>query len=128
MKACLDTHAALWSIADDPRLGAAARKLIAESNRAELILPDIALLEASYLLSKGRITDDDGPEALLGRLCDSFRIVAIDPKIAHLATTLDLPHGDPFDRTITATAKALGVPLLTRDRMITQSQAVETVW
>lgn len=128
MKACLDTHAALWGIADDPRLGPQARHLIAGSNRSELILPDIALLETSYLLSKGRITDDDGPEALLHRLSDSFRVVSINPQIAHLAITLDLPHGDPFDRTIAATARALGIPLLTRDRSITRSQAVDVLW
>lgn len=128
MKACLDTHAALWAIADDPRLGGGARSLIAGSNRSELIVPDIVLLEASFLLAKGRIADDDGPQALLSRLSDSFRIVPINPEVAHLATSLDLPHGDPFDRVIAATAKSIGIPLLSRDRRIAESGVVETIW
>lgn len=128
VKACLDTHAVLWAIADDPRLGAGARALVVASNRSDLVVPDIVLLEVSFLLSKGRITGDDGPQALLSRISDNFRIVPLDPVIAHLATTLDLPHGDPFDRVIAATAKSLGIPLLSRDRQIAESGVVETIW
>jgi PIN domain nuclease of toxin-antitoxin system len=47
-------------------------------------------------------------------------------EIASLA--LALPHGDPFDRVIAATAKVHKVPLLTRDRLIAGSGVIETVW
>jgi PIN domain nuclease of toxin-antitoxin system len=36
--------------------------------------------------------------------------------------------GDPWDRFITATAMALGLPLVTRDRRIRESGPVETIW
>lgn len=57
-----------------------------------------------------------------------FRVIPIKPEIARLTITLELPHGDPFDRVIAATAKAHRIPLLTRDRSIKDSGVVETVW
>ena len=36
--------------------------------------------------------------------------------------------GDPWDRFITVTAMALGLPLVTRDRRITELGLVETIW
>ena len=36
--------------------------------------------------------------------------------------------GDPWDRFITSTAMALGLPLVTRDRRITELGLVETIW
>ena len=128
MKACLDTHAVLWSIADDPRLGAKARGLITNSKKFDLIISDIVLLEISYLNAKGRIEDADGIDTLLAKVAESFRVVPISPEIARLALELDLPHGDPFDRVIAATAKAHAIPLLTRDRSITNSGTVTTLW
>jgi PIN domain nuclease of toxin-antitoxin system len=48
--------------------------------------------------------------------------------IADPAGRLELPHGDPFNRVITATAKVHGFPLLTRDRAITDSGVMEIIW
>lgn len=128
MKACLDTHAVVWSLMDDPRLGKSARALIASSTRDELIVSDMTLLETSMLISKGRLLMKHEPEFLLRKLADGFRIIPITPEIAHLAVTLKLPHGDPFDRVIAATAVHHKVPLLTRDKALKRSKAVETVW
>lgn len=128
MKACLDTHAVLWSLAGDPRLGSQARGLIAHSKRPDLIISDIVLLEISYLSAKGRIEDADGIDALLAKVAESFRVIPINPEIARAALELDLPHGDPFDRVIAATAKTHSIPLLTRDRSITASGSVATLW
>jgi PIN domain nuclease of toxin-antitoxin system len=52
----------------------------------------------------------------------------ITAEIAVLALDLELPHGDPFDRTIVATAGYHGLPLLTRDRNITASGLVKVLW
>jgi PIN domain nuclease of toxin-antitoxin system len=128
VKACLDTHAVLWSLAGDPRLGSQARGLIAHSKRPDLIISDIVLLEISYLSAKGRIEDADGIDALLAKVAESFRVIPINPEIARAALELDLPHGDPFDRVIAATAKTHSIPLLTRDRSITASGSVATLW
>jgi PIN domain nuclease of toxin-antitoxin system len=128
VKACLDTHAVIWSLMDDPKLGKGARDLIATSSRDELIVSDITLLEVSMLVSKGRLQTKHDPIFLLNKIADSFRILSISPEIALLSTSLSLPQGDPFDRVIAATAVHCRVPLLTRDRALKRSKAIETMW
>lgn len=128
MKACLDTHAVLWCLMDDPKLGPMARNLISSSARTDLIISDIVLLEVASLISKGRIRYKGGAGTLLEKIGNSFRVVSIDSQIAEMALKLDLPHGDPFDRVISATAKIHGIPLITRDRQITESGELATIW
>jgi PIN domain nuclease of toxin-antitoxin system len=41
---------------------------------------------------------------------------------------LPLPHGDQFDRIITATAKVHRLSLVTRDANITDAKVVPTIW
>jgi PIN domain nuclease of toxin-antitoxin system len=41
---------------------------------------------------------------------------------------LALPHGDQFDRIITATAKVHRLPLVTKDGNITDAAVVATMW
>lgn len=85
MKACPDTHAVLWCLTDDPRLGTTARTLISSSTRTDLVISDIVLLEVSYLFAKGRIGNERGIGTLLGKISDSFRVVPIDSQIAEMA-------------------------------------------
>lgn len=88
----------------------------------------MTLLETSMLLSKGRLQTKHKPEFLLGKIADSFRIIPITPEVAHLAVTLKLPHGDPFDRVIAATAAHHQVTLLTRDKELKRAKTIETMW
>ena len=125
---CLDTHAVIWSVTDDTRLGAQARGAISGVAKGSLLIADAVLLEISMLLKKGRIVVAGEGMAFLARVEELFEIVPINARIADLAARLDLPHGDPFDRVITATAKVHSIPLLTRDRAITDSGVVEIIW
>lgn len=91
-------------------------------------MPDVVLLEISMLVRRGRVVLNVDGTTFLSRVEELFEIVPIDARIADLAAQLNLPDGDPFDRVITATAKVLGAPLLTRDRAITDSGVVDIVW
>ncbi len=128
MRLCLDTHAVIWCLADDHRLGKNVHALVSSSSRNDLVISDVVLLETSLLVTRGRLRVEGGEEAFLESIAASFRVLPIDPRIARLAATLDLPHGDPFDRVITATALVHGIPLATRDRQIVASGKVEVVW
>jgi PIN domain nuclease of toxin-antitoxin system len=55
-------------------------------------------------------------------------VLPITLEIALAAPALALPHGDQFDRIITATAKVHRLPLVTKDANITDSSIVTTVW
>jgi PIN domain nuclease of toxin-antitoxin system len=52
----------------------------------------------------------------------------IASEIAAMAIDLELPHGDPFDRIIVASARHHKLPLVTRDRNISASGLVRVVW
>jgi PIN domain nuclease of toxin-antitoxin system len=49
-------------------------------------------------------------------------------EIAVIAPALPLPHGDQFDRIITATAKVHRLTLITKDANITDFGTVSTLW
>jgi len=70
-------------------------------------------------------------EAVLTRLVEETGVVVkeITPAVAILAVqfTEEFPR-DPADRLIAATARAEGLPLVTRDARLRRSRLVETVW
>jgi len=70
-------------------------------------------------------------ETVLTRLVEETGVVVkeITPAVAILAVqfTEEFPR-DPADRLIAATARAEGLPLVTRDARLRRSRLVETVW
>ena len=124
----LDTHAVIWAITDDSRLGQAARTRITAATAESLAIADITLLEVSMLAAKGRITCESSLASTLETIAAKVTVLPIDAVIAAEAMALALPQGDPFDRVIVATARRYNLPLLTRDQAITESGLVEVVW
>jgi PIN domain nuclease of toxin-antitoxin system len=124
----LDTHAAIWALQDAPELGSAARAVIARESRDSLAISDISLFEVAMLAAKGRIEFDDGLSSALRLISGLFSVVPIDGSIAANAVNLPLPHSDPFDRIIVATARRHELTLLTRDREISKSGLIDVVW
>ena len=56
-----------------------------------------------------------------------IKLQEITPEIAALSGSLDL-RGDPADRLIVATAKALKLPLITADRSIRNLSELVNIW
>jgi PIN domain nuclease of toxin-antitoxin system len=129
VKLVLDTHALVWAAEDSPRLGQAARRALAGLVREEIAISALSLLELAMLLARGRVQvrAGDGAKAI-DDLAARVTVVPLDAATAWEAVQLALPQGDPFDRVIVATARRLGLPLLTRDRMIRRARLVTTVW
>jgi PIN domain nuclease of toxin-antitoxin system len=125
----LDTHAWIWWVERDPRLGRAALAALdalPADNRP--FLSDISLWEVAMLVERRRLTITvplmEWFEATAHPR--SVRIVPITPLIA--AKVAGLPssfHPDPADRVIVATCQALDAPLLTRDRLIGRSRLIK---
>lgn len=128
MKYLLDTHAVLWALADDSRLGKKARKAIEQADPSDLVISDITLLEIAMLANRGRITLADSLGRFLAEVAGAFRVLPINPAIAEIATTLRLEQSDPFDRVIAASARHHKLRLLSRDRHLAACRDVETVW
>ena len=130
MKALLDTHVLLWWLAGDRRLSRGQKRVIERAGpQAPLAVSDISLWEIATLHELGRIELDLPLRDWLEQACAPplVRRVGISPVIAAEVAALPATfHRDPADRIIVATARVLGVSLLTSDRRIIDSGIVAT--
>lgn len=132
MKYVVDTHALIWFLEGNPRLGAQAKQILLTPNN-ELVLSAIALAEAIWIVGKGK-TSIPTAQALLDEVNQDARVVVYPLDKAIIEVTLSLPTIlEMHDRQIVATAKYLEsqgemVSLLTCDQNITSSNLVTIVW
>jgi PIN domain nuclease of toxin-antitoxin system len=124
----LDTHAWIWWINQDARLGASViERLDALPPGHRPRVCDISLWEVAMLAERGRLVLSvpllEWFEAAAHPR--SVEVVRATPAIA--AEVVALPasfHRDPADRLIVATCRVLGAPLVTHDLLITRSRLV----
>lgn len=113
MNLLLDTHIWLWSKLDPGRIGKyVATQLSLAGN--ELWLSPVSVWEALALMQKGRVRVDD-PLAWVERAADQMREAPLTQEIVRASFALHLPHADPADRFLAATAKVLKLTLITAD-------------
>lgn len=127
----LDTHVVLWLTSDPAKLSGKARSAIedARKNAGGLAISGITLLELATLANKGRIDMDISLESFLQELESRFAVLPITSRAC--ARSAELPSTypkDPADRIIGATALVEGLPLITADRQIHRSKALQTIW
>ena len=124
----LDTHAWIWWVDRDPRLGPRILDVLDALPRdTRPLLADISLWEVAMLVERGRIAFDVPLRDWLDAAAHphSVRIVPISSRIAEEVAALPASfHRDPADRVIVSTSRVLGVPLLTQDAMIAKSGLV----
>jgi PIN domain nuclease of toxin-antitoxin system len=100
MKLLLDTHILVWSIMTPSRLSRRAAKVMADP-RNELWISPVTPWEILYLHRKGRLKLKD--EA------------ALTHEVALASDLITLPHRDPADAFLAATAKVYDLTLVTAD-------------
>jgi PIN domain nuclease of toxin-antitoxin system len=132
LTAIADTHAAIWYLFSDPRLGRAASDFIEETilSGDHIGISAISLAEMVYLIEKNRIPAS-ALEDLLTAIADPKTVLQAVPLEPSMASEMrEIPRDDVPDlpdRIIAATAHFYGVPVLSRDRQI-RSSAVKTLW
>ena len=118
MKLLLDTHVALWTVTDDPRLSRAARKLVADFTHEKCVsivsLWEIGLKRAS---KPSRIPLTSARAILLFEQA-GFEHVPLEPEHVTAFEAVPLLHGDPFDRMIVAQALHENLRLVTHDEAV----------
>jgi PIN domain nuclease of toxin-antitoxin system len=116
MRFLLDTHALLWWLADDHKLGEKAREQIAESTN-EVVVSAASLWEIAIKQRLGKIQAEIGE---IEREIAHQGIVRLGIEADHLIELSSLPdlHRDPFDRMLVSQARAEDMPLMTADRAI----------
>lgn len=116
----IDTCAAIW-IAEGARLAPEARAALAwayHEQRAVLV-SSITAWEIGLLIARNRYRASATPEAWFRTLVElpGFSETPLNTDILIAASFLPgRPPNDPADRIVLATARELGVPVLTRDR------------
>ena len=122
MKLLLDTHIWLWSLAAPENLTPRVRVEL-ESPDNELWLSPISTWELMILIERRRVVVDGDSTMwvrdVLKRI--PFREAALTHEVAVVSRTIELPHQDPADRFLAASAKVYELTLVTADERLINS-------
>jgi PIN domain nuclease of toxin-antitoxin system len=119
----LDTHIALWLDSGNAKLRPSTRELIDRCwhDGGVIMLSAVTAWEIGVLVERGKIVLDLPPHAWVRRFLRQPGIQGVPLHLDVAARTgalADLPHRDPGDRLLIATAIDLGCPLITYDERI----------
>ena len=129
--AVADTHALIFHAAGGGKLGPKARAHfeMCERQQAILYVPVVVMWECSLLARAVRINLHRSVEAFFDDLFSNPAYQPLDVTPAHVLIADGLRFTrDPFDALIVATARDLGLPLITRDAAIRESGSVKVIW
>ena len=123
MKLLLDTHIWLWSLLEPENLTKRVVRAL-KSTRNELWLSPISTWEFLILVEKGRVILELEAHAWLADATKRapMREAPITHEIARESRPVNLPHQDPPDRFLAATAKVLDLTLVTADKRLARSR------
>ncbi|MEH1998622.1 MAG: type II toxin-antitoxin system VapC family toxin [Nostoc sp.] len=127
MKLLLDTHIWLWYLLGNERLSPGLQTTIAAVT-TELWLSPISIWETLLLAEKGRLSLQPNPVAWVDLALNTLEIrEAFNRHIAILSRQISLPHQDPSDRFIAATAVYHQLTLATVDTNLTGVSWLQTL-
>jgi PIN domain nuclease of toxin-antitoxin system len=128
MKLLLDTHIWLWSLGEPHRLSRRVAKEL-DDRQNELWLSPISIWEAFLLFRKKRVQiSTDFTTWLANSLSDLPVVEApLTFEVARTLPTVAVPHEDPADLFLAATAKAFGLTLITADRNLIKTEGISVL-
>lgn len=128
----LDTHILIWWFEDPRKLSDVALKTVEKAiKNHDVYVSSISIWEIYMLVQRGKlhlkIEVDDWIERVEGLPFMNF--LPIDNEIASLSVKIGQNmHADPADRFLVATARRLGVAIVTADVKLRNFSGVETIW
>jgi PIN domain nuclease of toxin-antitoxin system len=128
LKLLLDTHIWLWSLLQPERLAHGVMTAL-QSTANELWLSPISVWETMQLLQRGRLQVDSDPAEWVEEMlrAASLREAPLTHDVAIQAVLMDLPHRDPADRLISASAAVHELTLVTADERLLRSRQFATL-
>jgi PIN domain nuclease of toxin-antitoxin system len=128
MKLLLDTHIWLWMVLDPPRLSRrVAREL--DDAKNQLWLSPISVWELLMLTEKGRVRLNEDAVSWTLRTLDQLQLheAPLTTEVALESSGLSIPHSDPSDRLIAASAKAFDLTLVTADEKLIAATGIQVM-
>ena len=124
----LDTHAWVWSFADEAQLSPNARQAILEADAVHV--SPITFFEIGQKVRHGK-WPEMAPHA--ARLPEILRdqggfAAPFTPEICLQASLRDWAHRDPFDRLIAATAEIRNLTLISKDPAFAGLDTITVRW
>ncbi|MGI8849280.1 MAG: type II toxin-antitoxin system VapC family toxin [Pyrinomonadaceae bacterium] len=133
MNCVTDTHALIWYLFALPELSQKAKDFFDEVANlgGNIFVPTICIFEIIYLSEKNRLPNNVLPRVNSTIQTTNSVVVPINLSYAISQNLFSIPRStvsDMPDRIISATALHLGLPLVTRDRSISQLSIIKTIW
>jgi PIN domain nuclease of toxin-antitoxin system len=123
LKLLLDTHAILWWVRDDRRLGPEARRAI---SGADLVwVSTVTAWEVAIKIAKGRLRIAEPMSVTI--VADQFTELPLTLRHTDELGRLPMHHGDPHDRVLIAQARVEGATIVTHDRAF-EPYGVPMIW
>ena len=125
MRLLLDTHIWLWSLGDPSRLAKNVVRALQNKDN-ELWISPITLWEVLVLADKSRISLNAPVQDWIAQALRAVPVkeAPITNEVALEMGRFQLPHHDPADRFLVATARVFGLTLVTADQKIINAKAV----
>lgn len=121
----VDTHVALWWLADDKRLSPTSRETIAVPTN-EPFVSAASLWEIAIKRRLGKLqAPAELPDILLE---EGFGMLPISAVHTWAVQDLPLHHRDPFDRLLVAQATVEALPIVTADPDFSAYESVRIHW
>jgi PIN domain nuclease of toxin-antitoxin system len=128
MKLLLDTHIWLWSLGEPQRLSRRVAKAL-DDRQNELWLSPISIWEAFLLFRKKRVQIATDFTTWLTASLSALPVIdaPLTFEVARTLPTLSIPHDDPADLFLAATAKAFDLTLITADRNLIRTDGISVL-
>jgi len=125
MKLLLDTHIWLWSLLEPARLSSRVAAALADPTN-EIWLSPISVWELLVLTQKGRVKLNEDVDEWIQQALRSapLKEAPLTFEVAQEVGKLSLPHRDPADRFLIASAKVFGLTLVTSDQNLIDAKVV----
>ena len=125
----VDTHALVWQLNADAKIGRRARARLEKAlAREDLCVSAVTFWEISLLVSRDRLRLDTTATHFRWRVLEmGIRELAIGGEVALQAAVLAPVLIDPVDCFVAATALTHGATLMTADTRLLESRAVNVL-
>jgi len=128
MRLLPDTHIFIWGLMKPERLSSRVAEAL-EDPANELWLSPIVIWEVLILAEKGRLELKPDPIRWVRRVLREipFREAPLTYEVAIQSRLVDLPHRDPVDRFLAATALVYDLTLVTADERLLNASMIPTL-